>query len=71
MRKYSILLLVLVMLVLFALNILVGSISIPAGDVVAILMGADAKPSWQYIILESRLPQALTALMAGGALAVS
>ena len=59
------------MLVLFALNILVGSISIPAGDVVAILMGADAKPSWQYIILESRLPQALTALMAGGALAVS
>ena len=59
------------MLVLFALNILVGSISIPAGDVVAILMGADAKPSWQYIILESRLPQALTALLAGGALAVS
>ena len=71
MRKYSILLLVLVMLVLFTLNILVGSISIPAGDVVAILMGADAKPSWQYIILESRLPQALTALLAGGALAIS
>ena len=33
--------------------------------------GEDVKPSWQYIILESRLPQALTALLAGGALAVS
>ena len=60
-----------VMAVLFSLNILVGSISIPVADVVAILMGAEAKPSWQYIILESRLPQAMTALLAGGALAVS
>ena len=58
-------------LCLFALNIFVGSVRIPARDVLAILMGADAKPSWQYIILESRLPQALTAILAGGALAVS
>ena len=65
------LLLTVVMAVLFSLNILVGSISIPVADVVSILMGADAKPSWQYIILESRLPQAMTALLAGGALAVS
>ena len=60
-----------VMAVLFSLNILVGSIAIPVADVVSILMGAEAKPSWQYIILESRLPQAMTALLAGGALAVS
>ncbi len=59
------------MAVLFSLNILVGSIAIPVADVVSILMGAEAKPSWQYIILESRLPQAMTALLAGGALAVS
>lgn len=56
---------------LFALNILVGSVAIPATDVVRILMGEPAKPSWQYIVLDSRLPQALTALLAGGALAVS
>lgn len=58
-------------LCLFALNIFVGSVRIPASDVLSILCGADAKPSWQYIILESRLPQALTAILAGGALAVS
>ena len=56
---------------LFALNILVGSVSIPAMDVLRILMGYDAKASWQYIVLESRLPQALTAMLSGGSLAVS
>ena len=57
---------------LFLLNIVVGSVAIPVGDVFAILLGADdVKPSWQYIVLESRLPQAVTALLAGGALAVS
>ena len=63
---------ILLIVVLFALNILVGSVSIPTSDVWHILWGGeDVKPSWQYIILESRLPQALTALLAGGALAVS
>ena len=57
--------------VLFALNVFVGSVSIPAADVAGILLGDDAKPSWQYIVMESRLPQALTAVLAGGALAVS
>ncbi len=60
-----------VIILLFALNILVGSVSIPAADVVRILLGDDVKPSWQFIILESRLPQAITATLAGGALAVS
>ena len=57
--------------VLFALNILVGSVTIPVADTLRILMGEEVKPSWQYIILESRLPQAITATLAGGALAVS
>ena len=69
---YCILLAVLIAL-LFILNILVGSVSIPADDVVRILLGDDeaVKPSWRFIILQSRLPQALTALLAGSALAVS
>ena len=51
-----------VVLVLFALNLLLGSVSIPAGDVVSILLGDQtAKASWQFIALESRLPQAITA----------
>ena len=61
----------LIIVMLFALNIFVGSVSIPAADILRILTGEDIKPSWQYIILESRLPQAITATLAGGALAVS
>ena len=58
--------------VLFALNLLWGSVSIPATDVVRILLGDGAeKASWQYIVLQSRLPQAITATLCGAALAVS
>ena len=58
---------------LFVLSLLVGSIHIPSGDVVGILLGHTdgIKPSWQYIVMESRLPQAVTALLCGGTLAVS
>ena len=64
--------LALLIAVLFALNLLVGSVSIPAGDVVSILLGDEThKASWQYIVLQSRLPQALTAMLSGAALAVS
>lgn len=54
------------------LNLLVGSVAIPTHDVLAILFGQDVgKPSWQFIILQSRLPQALTALLCGAALSTS
>ena len=66
-------LLVLLVLLLIAANILVGSVHIPASDVLSILAGdtEGIRPSWQYIVLQSRLPQAITATLAGGALAVS
>ncbi len=67
---YSILLCT-VIFVLFSLNILMGSVSIPIDDILRILAGQQVKSSWQFIILESRLPQAITATLAGGALAVS
>ena len=57
---------------LLMLNLLVGSVAIPAHEVLAILSGQDVgKPSWQFIILQSRLPQALTALLCGAALSTS
>ena len=61
------------MLLLTLINILVGSIHIPASDVLGILIGdtEGIRPSWQYIVLQSRLPQAITAILAGGALAAS
>ena len=58
--------------VLFALNLLLGSVSIPPEDVFRILIGdKGVKASWQFIILQSRLPQAMTATFCGAALAVS
>ncbi len=61
-----------VIFALFILNLVMGSISIPVEDTFRILLGEDdVKPSWQYIILNSRLPQTLTAILCGGALAAS
>lgn len=68
-RHISLLLLLIVLLL--AANLLVGSVAIPGGEVLRILMGEDAgRESWHYIVWEARLPQALTALLAGSALAV-
>ena len=67
MTKY---LLAIATVVLLALNLLIGSVHIPLGDIVDILRGHEvANPGYRYIILESRLPQALTALLPGAALA--
>ncbi|MDE6013131.1 MAG: iron ABC transporter permease [Prevotella sp.] len=61
----------LLLVVLFVLNLITGSIHIPVPDILAILLGDETiKSSWRFIILESRLPQALTAMLCGGALAV-
>ena len=58
-------------LLLFGLNLTTGSVLIPFTDVLDILCGRFAgKESWQYIILENRLPQALTALLCGASLSV-
>lgn len=59
-------------LVLFLLNLLVGSVAIPVSGTWKILTGAGGvDPIWQNIILKSRLPQAFTALMAGAGLSVA
>lgn len=59
-------------LVLMAANLWFGSINIPAGAVWNTLIGNEVeKTSWAFIIWESRLPQAVTALLCGAALAAS
>lgn len=66
--RYILLLGVLIVL-LFVANLLVGSVSIPAGEVLRILLGEDTgRASWRYIVWEARLPQALMAMLAGSAL---
>lgn len=58
-------------LLLLIINLLIGSVKIPVADVCRILMGNDSNEIWTNIIFSSRLPQALTAIMAGAGLAVS
>ena len=56
----------------FILNLLLGSVSIPVDNIIDILLGRDNDNLiWRNIILKSRLPQSLTAMMAGAGLAVS
>lgn len=71
MKSSLFLVLIVVAALLFVLNLLIGSVHIPVADVFSILLGEEsAKPSWRFIIMESRLPQAITAMLCGGALAV-
>jgi iron complex transport system permease protein len=70
-KKYFILLLVLGV-ILFVLNISLGSVSIPFEDILNTLIGNTvAKESWQTIILYFRLPKAITAILVGSGLSVA
>lgn len=58
-------------LLLFGLNLTTGSVQIPFADVLDILCGRfTGKESWEYIILENRLPQTFTAILCGASLSV-
>ena len=67
------LLLALSLVVLFLLNLFLGSVAIPLPSIWNILWGMDEGESviWQNIIWKSRVPQALTAMVAGAGLAIS
>ena len=66
------LILLVAIVVLLIVNLLIGSVKIPVADICRILMGnTDENEIWTNIVLQSRLPQALTAIVAGAGLAVS
>lgn len=59
------------LIALFMADLCFGAVSIPLKDVFLTLTGkAPAKPAWEYIILDYRLPKAITALLAGTGLSV-
>lgn len=73
-KKYSLTIIFLGLALLFCLllNISLGSVSIPFSEVFASLAGLPVeKDTWKYIILEFRLPKAITAIITGSGLAVS
>ena len=59
------------LVVLFALNIFLGSVSIPPVDILQTLTGRGANDTLRYIIFDSRLPQAVTSAVTGAGLSVS
>ena len=60
-----------IIIVLAIVNLFLGSVRIPIAEVCGILLGDDSNVIWTNIIFSSRLPQALTAIVAGAGLAVS
>lgn len=63
---------VLLLVLLFAANLFLGSARIPFRAVLGILAGEEGeKTAWTYIVWQTRFPQAVTALFAGASLAVA
>ncbi|NCJ07822.1 iron chelate uptake ABC transporter family permease subunit [Synechococcales cyanobacterium C] len=57
---------------LLGLSLSQGPVAIPLGDIWTTLWGGTpTQPEWRNIILQFRLPKAITAMLAGGALATS
>lgn len=64
--------LILLIVLLFFGNISLGSVHIPANAIWAILTGGSVEQeAWRYILLEFRIPKALTAIFVGMGLSVS
>lgn len=56
---------------LFFVNISLGSVSIPLQDIFKIFTGSfSSKESWEIIILNFRLPKAITAILVGSGLSI-
>ena len=57
--------------IFFLLNLALGSTEIPLGEIVQILIGGEAsREAWQKIVVNIRIPRAVTAILAGSALSV-
>lgn len=70
-RRFGLLGLGFVLVLALALSLGFGSVSIPLRELFVVLSGGDpSRASWGHIVLDVRLPRALTAALAGAALGV-
>ena len=70
--KTAVILISVAIALLLLLNLFIGSVKIPFKEVVSILFnGESTKQSWEFIVLQSRLPQAITALLCGASLSAA
>lgn len=70
MKYFLFVALCLSIVILFLLDIMLGSVTIPTNDIINILLGKNSLQSWEYIILNFRLPKALTAIFVGAGISV-
>ncbi len=64
-------LLVVALLGLLLINLALGSVDIPLNDIISVLVGGEvASGAWEKIIINIRIPRAITAVFAGSALSV-
>ena len=71
--KYSVkfILFVLLLIIFIFINLSLGSVDIPLKSILYTLTGNDIdKESWQYIILQYRIPKAITAVLVGSGLSI-
>ncbi|BAR50374.1 iron chelate uptake ABC transporter, FeCTfamily, permease protein [Tannerella forsythia KS16] len=75
MKRYTVLVLIFIsvsIVFFFFLNLVLGSVHIPLRAVWNIICGSAEEPVvWQNIVWKSRVPQSITALVAGAGLSVS
>lgn len=70
-KTFGILTVVTVLVTLFLLNIYFGAVHIPFSDITDVILGKGGDEAVEFVIIHNRLPQAVTALLAGAGLALS
>ena len=61
----------LLLIILFVLDLLIGSVHIPLRDIFGTMLGAEVDPATRLIVLDIRLVKAIVAILTGIALSVS
>ena len=72
LRKLTFVFLLVGVIAFFLAELTIGVVKIPLSQIIAALFGGEvARETWTRIVIDLRLPRALTALFAGGALGAS
>ncbi len=69
--RFQFSLLVAILLICFFINISLGSVSIPVESIFGSLFGTIENTTWEVIVIDFRLPKAITAILVGSGLGIS
>ncbi|MEN8125476.1 MAG: iron ABC transporter permease [Bacteroidota bacterium] len=70
--KFSFFALIILLILTFFFNISLGSVSIPLKEIFASIFGNTSNnETWEYIIIDFRIPKSITAILAGSGLSIS